>query len=520
MKPSNGFLWLAPTVKAFREHLLKDRERPGYHFCIPEGRGEPGDPNGAFYANGRYHLMYLYWHEHKGFCWGHVSSVDLLHWHHHPDCISAGEHGNGCFSGGAFLDEDGKGYISFWDYIEDENSNDFGGIRIAVSEGEPYEKWTLMPEYAVRCNVAVGVGTVKDAAGREHIVGVADPSNIWKKNGKYYMQTGNLCVLNQYSRGENPPTDLRGDWVDLFSSDDLKEWNYEGRFYDRNECPGTEDSEDDMCPSFLPLPAGREGGKESGKYLQLFISHNRGCQYYVGTYDHLANRFHPEMRGRMSVVDSAFFAPEAVMAPDGRQIMWSWLRDNPKDSVKNGWSCVYGMAREVWYEKTDNTLRMAPAKEYEKLRINAWSGTLDVMCAESVSPEIPNGLSFEMKLTDIQPTDRNCFEVRVHVSDDETEYASIWFDADTSELVMDTTKGTMDGFPAVERMPVALPDDEPMELTIFVDHSVVEVYLNDRAAITRRIYTASGGKGVQVKKKGSGCVLQTHIWEMAHCNPF
>ena len=38
-----------------------------------------------------------------------------------------------------------------------------------------------------------------------------------------------------------------------------------------------------MCPSFLPLPRAREGGPPSGKHLQLFISHNMGCQYYVGT---------------------------------------------------------------------------------------------------------------------------------------------------------------------------------------------------------------------------------------------
>lgn len=520
MRPSNEFLELAPAVKAFREHLLNDRERPGYHFCIPEGRGEPGDPNGAFYANGRYHLMYLYWHEDKGFCWGHVSSVDLLHWRHHPDCIVAGIHGIGCFSGGAFLDDDGKCYISFWDFVEDKNASEFGGIRIVVSDGEPYEEWTILPDYAVRCNVACGVATVKDRAGKEHIVGAADPSNIWKKDGKYYMQTGNLVVLEQYSRGENPPLNLRGDWVDLFSSDDLKKWDYEGRFYDRKECPGTEDSEDDMCPSFLPLPMCREGGEQSGKYLQLFISHNRGCQYYVGTYDRLEDRFHPETRGRMSVVDSAYFAPEALVAPDGRQIMWSWLLDNPEDSVKNGWSCVYGMARELWHEKADNTLRMAPAKEYENLRINGWKKEVEVRAEDVVSLDIPNGLSFEMKLEGIKLEDRGNFEVRVRVSDDEKEYTAIWFDTETSELIMDTTKGSVDGWPAVERMPVVLPDDEPLTLTIFVDHSVVEIYANDRAAIVRRVYPASGGKGVHLKKRGNGCVLQTHIWEMAPCNPF
>ena len=53
------------SFKLYREKLLKDPYRPAYHFCIPEGLSSnekqvPFDPNGAFFKNGRYHLMYLY----------------------------------------------------------------------------------------------------------------------------------------------------------------------------------------------------------------------------------------------------------------------------------------------------------------------------------------------------------------------------------------------------------------------------------------------------------------------------
>ena len=48
------------SARELREHLLSDRYRPGYHFAIAEDIGRPGDPNGAFFAGGRYHLMYLY----------------------------------------------------------------------------------------------------------------------------------------------------------------------------------------------------------------------------------------------------------------------------------------------------------------------------------------------------------------------------------------------------------------------------------------------------------------------------
>ena len=63
-----------------RGKLLSDERRPRYHFAAPGDFGFPGDPNMAFYANGRYHLMYLYRNLSDGFRLGHLSSRDLLHW--------------------------------------------------------------------------------------------------------------------------------------------------------------------------------------------------------------------------------------------------------------------------------------------------------------------------------------------------------------------------------------------------------------------------------------------------------
>jgi hypothetical protein len=78
-------------ARHLRERFLADPYRPRYHFCVPEDMGVPGDPNGAFYANGRYHLMYLYNRTGSGFCWGHISSADLVHWRHYPDAIGPGD---------------------------------------------------------------------------------------------------------------------------------------------------------------------------------------------------------------------------------------------------------------------------------------------------------------------------------------------------------------------------------------------------------------------------------------------
>ncbi len=91
----------------------KERYRPHYHLSY-KGNGEPGDANGPFWANGRYHLMYLI-KRGEAYCWAHVSSEDLLQWRQEIDAIGPSElEPSGGWSGGSFVDEDGTAYLTYW----------------------------------------------------------------------------------------------------------------------------------------------------------------------------------------------------------------------------------------------------------------------------------------------------------------------------------------------------------------------------------------------------------------------
>ena len=314
---------LITATKEYRENLLKDIYRPTYHFACPDDNGNPGDPNGAFFADGVYHLMYLYKNSKTdAYHWGHISSIDLLHWRHHPDALTMGDDDEGCFSGGAFVDDDKTAYITFWKFPSRKENGDNGGIAIAFSK-PPYDKWERIEPIAIEgSREKWGTMDIEIDGKIEHI-SCADPSNIWKANGFYYMQTGNLCVLNHYGRNEDSDAHYQGDWTDLFRSKDLKKWEFVHRFYANthkgNDWP--DKTEDDMCPSFLPLYDGKENGNKTDKWLQLFIAHNKGCQYYVGTLD--GEKFIPETHGRMSWKDSAYFAPEALIDEKNRHIICS-----------------------------------------------------------------------------------------------------------------------------------------------------------------------------------------------------
>ena len=96
---------ISQTVRDYIDRLLTDPHRPKYHLASPHSDNDPGDPNGAFFADGKYHLMFLYACAPGKFSWHHLVSVDLLHWESLGDALTPIDGDNGCFSGGAFVDD-------------------------------------------------------------------------------------------------------------------------------------------------------------------------------------------------------------------------------------------------------------------------------------------------------------------------------------------------------------------------------------------------------------------------------
>ena len=505
------------ATREFRERLLADPYRPAYHFCIPEDNGMPGDPNGAFYYKGRYHLMYLYNREGSGFCWGQISSNDLVHWRNHPDAIGPGNGDEGVFSGGAYISPEGKAYLSYWMLWGAK------GIGMAESTDEKFDTWTKFGENPVIRSTEWGITekSVKNVKnGEDLIYGSADPSNIWMKDGRYYMLTGNLLVLNKYGRKPDSPANMQGDRTYLFVSDDLRKWEYLHPFYESDR-KWTDQSEDDMCPSFLPLPSAPDGGSFSGKHLMLFISHNKGCQYYTGTY--AGDRFLPETHGRMTWVDNGYFAPEALVDGNGRQIMWAWIFDDRPDSLKNqtGWTGTYGLPRSLWLDK-DGKLGMQPVKELALLRMNEKERkNFTVRAGSEYNLDEFGTELMELEIT-IEPGNAAIAGVKVTCSGDGREQTVLFYDATAKQLKCDATKSSLSfGRRNVESGPFELKNGEPLVLRVFVDRSVVEVYANDRQAIARSIYPTLGGWGIRLFAEGGDIrVISVKAWEMMPANGY
>lgn len=503
------------AARRLRSSLVADPYRPAYHFVTPEGVHSPFDPNGALYWKGRYHLMYIVQTE-KGHCWAHVSSTDLLHWRHHPLALEPDDSDEGIFSGGAFVDKNGVPTITYWGLGTPR------GVCIATSTDEDLEQWQKSIHNPVIKETQHGLAAIKNQNGDyEAIYGVADPSPIWIHDGRYYMLTGNLLVLWEFGQKRNMPEYL-GDRLFLFGSDDLINWEYLGPFY-QSDRKWTDVSEDNMCPEFFPLPGSKEGGKPSGKYMILFISHNRGCQYYIG--DYRDNRFYPETHGRMSWVDKTFFAPESLVDTKGRRIMWAWMHDGRRrlTQIASGWSGVMSLPRQLWL-RNENELGIAPIDELKQLRYAEQDlGSVEVGPNEEVVLETIAGNTIELEL-EVEPGDAVEFGVKVCRSPGGEEETCVCYDGKYCALKIDATRSSLsaEGPKNVESAPLTLDSHEPLHLRIFVDKSIVEAFANDRQALVRNIYpTRPDSVGVSVFAKGGHAQIKSlRAWKISPTNPY
>jgi beta-fructofuranosidase len=233
------------------------------------------------------------------------------------------------------------------------------------------------------------------------------------------------------------------------------------------------------------------------------------------------DKFVPENHGRMSWVDNIYFAPEALIDGHGRQIMWAWIKDNPRWDTVRGWSGVYGLPRTLWLGD-DGTLRMAPVQELRMLRQmeKAWK---DVALDDGQTRMLAGveGDSCELELT-IQPSTSKQCGVKVRTSPGGEEETLLYYDAETEELVLDSTRSGITGRMVIERAPFALGHNEVLNLRVFVDKSVIEVYANDRQAIGRRVYPGRDDSLGLVLFANGGTATFSHVkaWDMMPSNPY
>ena len=469
MKPAN-------EIKTVTEMQILN-----YHLMHPGEDSGPGDPNAAFFLDGTYHLHYILRHtQERSFAFVHVTSTDMLHWTWQSTKLQPSFTGHGMFSGTGLITKDGRPAAVY-------HGQGSGRNQIAIAKDNNLSAWEK--PYSIE---------PKTADGKEPEMHHWDPDCFIIDN-TYYAISG----------GQNPP---------LMKSDDLKNWTYVGEFL-KYDLPDTAIGEDISCPNFYPI---------GNKWMLLCISHPFGCRYYLGDWDADAEQFVPETHGRMNWRRSEqshnsyndFFAPESVLTPDGRRVMWAWLANYKEIDPAIGRKTIQSLPRELSLAENGG-LRIKPLRELESLRY-------DEVVLNDVEVTLPSNDPKQAKAADENITELNgdAFEIRITVDRKEAlrKRFGVRFFADENHpglpVVIHPETGTLRVGTCEAPFSVGdLAEDENLELRIFIDKYLVEVFAGDRQAIVFPYMEHESAKGlIGYTYGGPTTFRKVEIWRLKPTN--
>jgi beta-fructofuranosidase len=492
-----------PLMQRFavsRRRLASDPHRPDYHFVSPEST--MNDPNGLCFWQGRWHLFYQgYPPEDPRQHWGHAVSDDLIHWRDLPYAIYPDPEYQ-CFSGATLVEKDRVIAMYHGTRV---------GNMVAISSDPLLLNWEKV------AGRAVIPMTLPD--GSKPPYRVFDPC-IWKKEGVYYsLSAGTL---------PHPPSGKRTRADFLFRSQDLITWDYLHPFVEGDRF--TLIGDDGACPYFWPI---------GDRHILLFFSHMSGGQALLGDYDVGRDKFVVTAHADFNF---GAFGPGGVHAPsatpDGQGGVIVIFNMNPAKPTE-GWNQIMSLPRRLTLIDQDE-LGIEPAGDVESLRgAHVHVGPMTLPANEEVVLKGVQGDTMEI-VAEIETQGAPMIELTVLRAPDKREYTRIAFFrergyrhweryagwereklrwATDSLITIDSSYASV--LPDVlsrapETAPVFIQPDEALKLRVFVDKSIVEVFVNGRQCVAMRVYPGcEDSVGVSLRAQGRDAALTSlDAWQM------
>ncbi len=492
-----------------RAKLAEDPHRPLYHYVNPEST--LNDPNGLCFWQGRWHLFYqAYPPEDTRQHWGHAVSDDLIHWRDLPYAIYPHPE-ECCYSGAALVEDDRVIAIYHGTKI---------GNMVATSSDPLLLNWDK-----------VGDGAVIPMANEGDLplpYTVFDPC-IWEKDGLYYALSGGTLPKGPDQK------QTRANF--LFRSADLEHWDYLHPFVENDQY--TVVGDDGACPYFWPIG--------DDKHILLIYSHMTGGQYLLGDYDKDRDKFVVTDGGLFNFgpsTPSGVHAPSAT--PDGKGgviVIFNMNQGMPT----RGWNQIMTLPRLLTLDK-DKRILMEPAGDIESLRNDHRQlGPMSLPANQEIILGDIEGNAMELFL-ELDPSDAPLVELNVLRSPKREEFTRIAFykyrgrryrQRLSKTTAMNASSAAMQKLPeryesmitidtsyastlpdalsrAPETAPVHIAPDEPLQLRVFIDRSVVEVFVNGRQCVATRVYPGrEDSLGVSLRSQGtSTTVNRLDAWQM------
>lgn len=480
-----------PASRFAQDHL-----RPRYHAMPPANW--TNEPHGLVLANGRYHLFYQ--RTPNGpyktqMHWGHMSSADLVNWTHQRDALrpelQSADFGfdmKGIWSGDVIV-EGGKTFAYYTSVNHGRSYNP--GISVAVSEDAGLRNWKKL-------------GPVIDT---RYVKDFRDPY-LWRENGVWHMIIGAALKsgggLDHYrctlKRGKTCWEPVR-----TFSSLPFVKMDVGSVIW---EMPVFEDIDGRRVLIVNPI-----GGKVS-KYGDPAT---RGV-YWLGQWTR--DQFVPDATRPYNLdVIPGHLSPAVARQPNGKIAAIGIVdeRRSPQAQEDAGWAHTFSLPREYFLAGGGKMLGQRPLPALQGLREGP---------AERVAPQRYRGATLifdkghqaEIKVS-FAPDQPGAFGVIVAASPDGAEATRIVYDRASGSIILDKSKSTLSKDMEGPQVLRGAYDEgafgPPTDWHVFVDGSVVDVFIGNGAAFSFRVYpTRHDATRVGIFAETAADIAKAEIWKL------
>ena len=245
----------------------------------------------------------------------------------------------------------------------------------------------------------------------------------------------------------------------------------------------------------------------NGKHIILFFSQNQGPKYYTGVSDLQSGRFKIEKHGRMNygpVGRGSLHAPSGFVDTDGRCIgVWNITECMISDNFQGTKGQIMSLPRRLSLNPVKtadegfnirelNPLAIEPIEELKSLRFDPVKvENLAIPVNGEQKLDGVQGRAMELELV-VDPMKAREVGIRVLRSPNGEEQTTIslsmnaysWpWRTNKRELMINVSQASLSPDVASrtpEIGPLYLKDGEPVQLRVFIDRSVIEVFANGR----------------------------------------
>lgn len=492
--PSSSLCWKEIKLSDTFDSSNRETYRPVYHHTPVYGW--MNDPNGMFYKDGVYHLYFQYnpygsmW---GNMTWGHSTSTDLTHWTYEGTAIVPDAWG-AIFSGSCVVDKDntagfGKGaVVAFYTSAKSTPWGDIQSQSMAYSldNGKTFIKYEHNP---------ILTSTERD---------FRDPKVFWYAPGKHWVMM--LAV---------------GQEMQIYSSDNLKEWKKESSFGAMQGAHGGVWE----CPDLVEVAV--EGSKE--KKWVLICNLNPGgpfggsaAQYFVGSFD--GKKFVNESPTQTKWLDwgkDNYATVTWSNAPAGRCIALGWMSNwqYANNVPTTQYRSANTLARDLTLYRVGGELylKSKPSPEIKKARAEEKKiPTFEVKGNYEVASLLAdNKGAYEIEMT---IGNKGTSKIDFSLMNEKGEKVAMYYDVVRKQFVMDRSASGIVGFsrdfPAVTVAPVRNTDQ--IHLRLFIDRSSVEAFGEEgEYVMTNLVFPAEPyNRMVFSSDKGSYIVKSMNVYRL------